>query len=54
VIANRFLYETAIMSMRDIVSAHLQDTSDLYQDISNGTLPAASFVKPGGLLRRAS
>ncbi|KXV03693.1 phosphoesterase [Caballeronia megalochromosomata] len=49
-ICNPFLYETAIMSMPDIVKAHLQDTSDLYQDISNGTLPAVSFVKPGGLL----
>ncbi|WP_250456119.1 alkaline phosphatase family protein [Caballeronia sp. ATUFL_M2_KS44] len=49
-ICNPFLYESAIMTKPDIVKAHLQDTSDLYADISNGTLPAVSFVKPGGLL----
>lgn len=49
-ICNPFLYETAIMTKPDVVKAHLQDTTDLYQDITNGTLPAVSFVKPGGLL----
>jgi phospholipase C len=29
-------------------TAHLQDTTNLYQDIENGTLPAVSFVKPSG------
>jgi phospholipase C len=29
---------------------HIQDTVDLYADISNGTLPAVSFVKPSGLV----
>jgi phospholipase C len=29
-------------------TAHLQDTTDLYQDIQNGNLPAVSFVKPSG------
>ncbi|VXB37008.1 Phosphoesterase [Burkholderia sp. 8Y] len=49
-ICNPFLYETAIMTNPATVKAHLQDTSDLYQDIAKGTLPAVSFVKPGGLL----
>jgi phospholipase C len=49
-ICNPFLYEKAIMSKPDIVKAHLQDTTDLYADISRGALPAVSFVKPGGIL----
>ncbi|BFG75553.1 alkaline phosphatase family protein [Paraburkholderia terrae] len=49
-ICNPFLYETAIMTNPALVNAHLQDTTDLYADIANGTLPAVSFVKPGGLL----
>jgi phospholipase C len=49
-ICNPFLYETAIMSNPALVAAHLQDTTDLYSDITAGTLPAVSFVKPGGLL----
>ncbi|EEA02438.1 phosphoesterase [Burkholderia sp. H160] len=49
-ICNPFLYETAIMTNPALVSAHLQDTPNLYSDITNGTLPAVSFVKPGGLL----
>lgn len=49
-ICNPFLYETAIMTKPAIVKAHLQDTTDLYADISRGYLPAVSFVKPGWLL----
>jgi phospholipase C len=30
------------------VAAHIQDSVNLYSDISNGTLPAVSFVKPSG------
>lgn len=49
-ICNPFLYETAIMTNPTLRSNHLQDTTNLYSDIANGTLPAVSFVKPGGLL----
>jgi phospholipase C len=49
-ICNPFLYETSIMTNPAIVKAHLQDTTDLYADIAKGTLPAVSFVKPGGRL----
>jgi phospholipase C len=47
-ICNPFQYDTSIMSHRDLVKAHIQDTSDLYNDIKEGTLPAVSFVKPSG------
>ena len=30
------------------VAAHIQDTVNLYADITDGTLPAVSFVKPSG------
>jgi len=33
-----------------LVSAHIQDTTDLYSDIQNSTLPAISFVKPSALV----
>ena len=36
------------MSHPDQVAAHIQDTVDLYSDISEGTLPAVSVVKPSG------
>jgi phospholipase C len=47
-ICNPFQYDTSIMSHRNLVKAHIQDTSGLYNDIANGTLPAVSFVKPSG------
>ncbi len=47
-ICNFFQYSTSIMTNPAVVSAHLQDTVDLYQDLKNGTLPAVSFVKPSG------
>jgi phospholipase C len=30
--------------------ANLKDTSDLYNDIKSGNLPAVSYVKPDGFL----
>jgi len=30
-------------------TTHLQDTLNLYTDLTNGTLPAVSWVKPGGI-----
>lgn len=47
-ICNFFQYSTSIMTNPAVVSAHLQDTVDLYQDLQKGTLPAVSFVKPSG------
>jgi phospholipase C len=47
---NPFQYDTSIMANAAVRTAHLQDTSDLYADIANGTLPAVSFVKPDALV----
>ncbi len=49
-ICNPFQYDTSIMGDPAQRAAHLKDTDDLYADIANGTLPAVSFVKPGGLV----
>jgi phospholipase C len=49
-ICNPFQYDTSIMSNPDQVAAHIQDTVNLYSDITNGTLPAVSFVKPSGFV----
>jgi phospholipase C len=47
-ICNPFQYQTQIMTNDAIRTAHFKDTTDLYTDIQNGTLPAVSFVKPSG------
>ena len=49
-ICNPFQYTTSIMTNEKVRTQHLKDTTDLDNDISNNTLPAVSFVKPGGLL----
>ena len=49
-ICNPFQYDSSIMANASIRKAHIQDTSDLYEDIARGTLPAVSFVKPSGLV----
>jgi phospholipase C len=48
-ICNPFLYSTQIMT-NDSLRSNLKDTSDLYNDIKSGTLPAVSIVKPDGFL----
>ena len=47
-ICNFFQYSTSIMTNVAVRTAHLKDTIDLYKEITNGTLPAVSFVKPSG------
>jgi phospholipase C len=47
-ICNPFQYDTSIMSNPAQVSAHIQDTANLYSDIQNNSLPAVSVVKPSG------
>ncbi|MGC1372820.1 MAG: alkaline phosphatase family protein [Candidatus Sulfotelmatobacter sp.] len=47
-ICNPFQYDTSIMSNPAQVAAHIQDTKNLYSDITGGTLPAVSIVKPSG------
>jgi phospholipase C len=49
-ICNPFQYDTSIMANAAIRTAHIQDTANLYSDITNGTLPAVSIVKPSGLV----
>ena len=49
-ICNFFQYSTSIMTNQSVRTAHLKDTSDLYNDIANGTLPAVSYVKPSGFV----
>ena len=47
-ICNPFQYDTSIMSHPDQVAKHIQDSVNLYSDITKGTLPAVSIVKPSG------
>jgi phospholipase C len=49
-ICNPFQYDTSIMANSTVRAEHIQDTVDLYADITNGTLPAVSIVKPSGLV----
>jgi phospholipase C len=49
-ICNPFQYDTSIMANPAQRAAHLKDTTDLYNDITGGTLPSVSFVKPSGLV----
>ena len=49
-ICNFLQYTSSIMTNPSLVSAHIQDTANLYDDIEAGTLPAVSFVKPSGLV----
>jgi len=47
-ICNFEQYATSIMTNKEVRTAHLKDTTDLYTGIQNGVLPAVSFVKPSG------
>ncbi len=47
-ICNFLQYSTSIMTDPALRTAHLKDTTDLYKQIKDGTLPAVSFVKPSG------
>src|ERR1700739_3926326 len=46
-ICNPFEYEAAYPGM---VADHMRDVTDLFTDLTNGTLPAVSYVKPDGLM----
>ncbi|MGA2738834.1 MAG: alkaline phosphatase family protein [Bryobacteraceae bacterium] len=49
-ICNPFQYASDIMTNTSQISAHIQDTTALYEDIDLGTLPAVSIVKPSGFV----
>jgi phospholipase C len=46
-ICNPFEYEATYPTM---VADHMRDVTDLFTDLTNGTLPAVSYVKPDGLM----
>jgi phospholipase C len=48
-ICNPFLYSKQVMTNPNL-RKNLQDITDLYNDIKDGTLPAVSIVKPDGFL----
>jgi phospholipase C len=47
-ICNGFQYQKRFMTDDALRTKHIKDTTDLYADIANGSLPAVSFVKPSG------
>ncbi len=49
-ICNFAQYTTSVMTNPQQRAEHLQDVTDLYNDIYNGSLPAVTFVKPSGFL----
>ena len=49
-ICNWAQYNTQIMTNKTLRTEHLHDTADLYTAIASGDLPAASWVKPSGLV----
>jgi phospholipase C len=49
-ICNPFQYQTSIMTNEQQRQEHLKDVTDFDQDVANSTLPAVSYLKPGGLL----
>lgn len=46
-ICNPFEYELTYPSIR---ADHMRDVTDLFADLTNGTLPAVSYVKPDGTM----
>ena len=48
-ICNPFQYSTQTMTDEIQRETHIRDTTDLYDDIANGILPAVSIVKPSAL-----
>jgi phospholipase C len=49
-ICNPFQFASSIMTRPALRTAHLKDVVDLFHSLSNGVLPAVSFVKPDGML----
>ncbi|HTB59393.1 MAG TPA: alkaline phosphatase family protein [Polyangia bacterium] len=49
-ICNPFEYQAQIMGDPASVAAHQKDTTDMYTDIANGTLPSVSYAHPDGVM----
>jgi phospholipase C len=47
-ICNPFEYEASYPNI--VAAGHTADVTDLFNDLTNGTLPAVSYVKPDGIL----
>jgi len=48
-ICDPFQYSTQTMASQSERLTHLRDTTDFYDDVASGMLPAVSIVKPSGL-----
>lgn len=49
-ICNPFEYQTQVMANAAVRARSIKDTTDMFTDIANGTLPAVSFAHPDGAL----
>ncbi len=49
-ICNPFEYQTQVMADPASVAEHIKDTTDMYSDIANGTLPSVSYAHPDGVM----
>jgi phospholipase C len=49
-ICNPFEYQAQVMSDPASVAAHQKDTTDMFTDIANGTLPSVSYAHPDGVM----
>jgi phospholipase C len=49
-LCNFAAYASSIMGVSEQRTAHIKDATDFFAQVSNGTLPTVSFVKPDGLI----
>ncbi|HLK91840.1 MAG TPA: alkaline phosphatase family protein, partial [Polyangia bacterium] len=49
-ICNPFEYQQQVMGDPASVAAHMKDTTDMFTDIANGTLPSVSYAHPDGVM----
>ncbi|HEX5273368.1 MAG TPA: alkaline phosphatase family protein, partial [Gemmataceae bacterium] len=49
-ICNPFEYQAQVMGDPASVAAHQKDTTDMFTDIANGTLPSVSYAHPDGVM----
>ncbi|MGH9884549.1 MAG: alkaline phosphatase family protein, partial [bacterium] len=49
-ICNPFEYQTQVMANAAVRTRSIKDTTDMFTDIANGTLPAVSFAHPDGAM----
>jgi phospholipase C len=49
-ICNPFEYQTQVMANPTVRNFSIKDTTDMYTDIANGTLPSVSYAHPDGVM----